>query len=244
MQSARAGLAAALFAVAMVCGCDQTASNTPQRSTTETSAPTGPTDVASQSHPQPTDDDENGSDWIEPADRELAYLDFEVTDQSGSDMALSSLTGKPTVISFMFTRCPRPDMCPLIVTTMARLQRLTEEAGIGNDVRLLLISYDPGYDTPQRLRQYGEQRGLEFTNAKMLRPSPRDTYELLTELDIAVVPNCDGTFGHFIELVLLDHQGAIASNTRGGIWDNRKVIEDLKKLLAEAKSGETAASGH
>ena len=234
---------AALIVMVTAWGCDQTQTNTSGRPTTAADRPSDLSHAVGQSRPDATGNDENHSDWIEAADRDPTYLDFEVMDQSGNSMPLSSLTGKSTAISFIFTRCPRSDMCPLIVKTMARLQRLIEKAGIESNVRLLLISYDPAYDTPKRLRQYGEQRGLKFTNAKMLRPSPRDTHELLMELDIAVVPNSDGTFGHFIELVLLDHKGAIASNTRGGIWDNRKTLEDLKELLLEANSDITAATG-
>ena len=178
------------------------------------------------------------SDWYEPDERDAIDLNFTMTDQDGRELSLQDLAGKPMAVSFIYTRCPMPNMCPLITSTMARLQRKAAEAGIDKHIHLLLITYDPAYDFPARLKTYGTQRGLRYTNAKMLRPDPDTAYELFRELDIAIAPNPagDGTFGHFMEIALIDHQSRIASNTRGGIWDNVKVLSQLQTLVNEMKS--------
>ncbi len=171
--------------------------------------------------------------WLDPASREAFDLDFKMTDQDSRSMTLEALKGKPIAMSFIFTRCPNPEMCPLIVTTLAKLQRDLEEQGLGDQVWLALLSYDPVFDTPQRLKRYGQDRGLRFTNAKMLRPDPDQFRELLHEFQIGVHYNPDGSIGHFIELLLIDRHGRFVRDYQGDIWDNAAVLEDLKTLAQE-----------
>lgn len=176
------------------------------------------------------------SAWQVPADRPAFDLDYTLTDQDGKAVKLADLRGKPIAMTFFFTRCPLPTMCPLIVTTMARLQMQLDQAGLGKDVHLLLVSYDPTHDTPEAMKKYGEDRGLVFTNAAMLRPTPEDLRGLIHEFNIGVKYYTDGSIGHFIELLVLDRDGRFVRDYTGGIWDNAKVADDLARLVAEPAS--------
>ncbi len=173
------------------------------------------------------------SSWLEPADREPFDLDFVMTDQDGRSLVLSELVGSPLAMSFIFTRCPNPNLCPVITLTMAHLQRDLETAGLAPKVRLLLMTYDPVYDTPQRLKKYGEDHGLRFTRAAMLRPEPDQFRRLLGEFQVGVDYHADGSIGHTIELLLIDGQGRFVRDYQGQIWDNALVLADLKRLVAE-----------
>ncbi len=176
--------------------------------------------------------------WLEPADRDVFYLDFAVTDQDGRELNLQDLVGKPIALTFIFTRCPSPDMCPLMTATMAGLQERVEQAGLSDRVRLVMMTYDPTYDTPARLKAYGAGRGLQFTNALMLRPDPDRFRELIDELRIGVSYNADGSIGHFIELLLIDSDGRYVRDYQGAIWGNEAVLADLKRLDAERRSAQ------
>lgn len=171
--------------------------------------------------------------WYQPDDRDELYLDLAVTDQDGAEHLLSDYVGKPIALSFIFTRCANPRMCPTITVTMARLQRDIEKAGLTDKTRVMLVSYDPVYDTPQRLKKYGSDRGFRFDNGAILRPGLDQYRELLSELSISVVPLGDGTFNHAMELLLLDAKGRFVRDYRGDIWDNAPVLADLKKLVEE-----------
>jgi len=182
------------------------------------------------------------SPWTEPVDRQGFDLDFKMTDQDGKSMQLAQWMGHPLAVSFIFTRCPMPNMCPLITLTMARLQRDLESAGLDQDVRLLLVTYDPVYDTPERLKTYGQDRGLRFTNALMLRPDVDQFRSLLLEFQVGVDYRADGSIGHFIELLLIDRQGRFVRDYQGQVWDNTAVLEDLKRLIKEPNAPSTVAS--
>ena len=168
-----------------------------------------------------------------PEEREPFDLDFPVTDQEGRAMSLNDLAGTPVALTFIFTRCPSPKMCPLMTVAMAGLEKRVEAEGLTGQVRLVLLTYDPVFDTPERLKRYGKDRGLVFTSAVMLRPEVESFRELLHEFQVGVTYNPDGSIGHFIELILIDAQGRFVRDYQGDIWDNDAVFADLKRLVAE-----------
>src|ERR1700694_3668797 len=69
--------------------------------------------------------------------------DFTLTDQDGRGVKLSDFRGQLVAVDFMYTRCPRPDVCPRLSANFARLQKR-----LGGEIMLLSISLDPQYDTP------------------------------------------------------------------------------------------------
>lgn len=171
--------------------------------------------------------------WTELADRVAFDLDYRMTDQAGRALYLRDLIGSPLALSFIYTRCPDPNMCPAMTLTMAQLQRDLEQAGLGNRVKLVLMTYDPVFDTPERLKAFGQERGLAFTNAMMLQPDADRFREVLSEFQVGVDYRADGSIGHFIELLLIDGQGRFVRDYQGQIWDNMAVLTDLKRLVAE-----------
>ena len=68
----------------------------------------------------------------------------------------------------------------------------------------------------------------------MLRPEPDEFRSLLHEFQIGVQYHPDGSIGHFIELLLIDHQGRFVRDYQGDIWDNAAVLADLARLVDEA----------
>lgn len=174
--------------------------------------------------------------WMESTDRQPFDLDFKMTNQNAQTLVLSELAGKPLAMSFIFTRCPNPNLCPLITLTMAHLQRDLESAGLAQNVTLALLTYDPIYDTPKRLHQYGLDRGLQFTNAMMLQPDAETFRQLLGEFQIGVDYQSNGSIDHFIELLIIDHQGRFVRDYQGNVWDNASVLADLKQLVNEQQA--------
>lgn len=60
---------------------------------------------------------------------------------------------KPVMLNFIFTTCTT--ICPLLTASFYQLQNeLGEES---KDVKMISISIDPEYDTPEKLRSYAER---------------------------------------------------------------------------------------
>jgi len=80
---------------------------------------------------------------------------FALVDQDGRSFTLQGFAGRVLVLTFIYTRCPLPDFCPLMVRNLETVRRRAEAEGIGGRLALLGVTLDPAFDTPALLRQYG-----------------------------------------------------------------------------------------
>jgi cytochrome oxidase Cu insertion factor (SCO1/SenC/PrrC family) len=157
-----------------------------------------------------------------------------VTDQDGRTLDLSELSTRPLALTFLYTRCTNPNRCPLVATQMGRLQKLIEAGGLEDRMRLAIVTYDPDHDTPEVLKQYGLDRGLRFTpNVLMLRPDSQQKDSFFDRLRVTVNYNAEGVNLHGLQLFLFDSKGRFVRRYQSVIWNNAKVLADLKRLAEE-----------
>ena len=172
--------------------------------------------------------------WIEPSQRQSAVSIPLFQDQEGRPVTFDDLRGAPVALSFIYTRCENERKCPLVARTMAALQAELELANVVPRPRLALITYDPEYDTPKHLKEFGEAHGLRLTDTVMLlRPEPDRKQRLFEEFNVRVNFNDRGVNLHGVQLILLDKQGRFARAHPTLIWDNDAVLADLKQLARE-----------
>ena len=85
-----------------------------------------------------------------------AVPDFRLRNQDGRTIALNQFRGQDLLITFIYTRCPLPNFCPLVTHNFAVINReLSADPAVYRKTHLLCISFDPEHDTPARLRAYG-----------------------------------------------------------------------------------------
>jgi protein SCO1/2 len=77
-------------------------------------------------------------------------------DQDGRTVTLTDFAGRVLVVTFIYTRCPLPDFCPLMVRHLERVRQRANEEGIGRGVAFLGVTLDPAFDTPGVLEAYGQ----------------------------------------------------------------------------------------
>ena len=85
-------------------------------------------------------------------DQPYRVPDVALTDTGGGDFSLAEDTDKRlTLVFFGYVRCP--DICPAVLNRLASaLTRIDDQER--EQVEVVLVSSDPAYDTPQRLRDY------------------------------------------------------------------------------------------
>lgn len=83
--------------------------------------------------------------------------DFLLVDQNGGRFSTRQFAGRVLVITFVYTRCPLPDFCPLMVKHLEAVRARTDEDAIGSRIAFLGVTLDPAFDTPAVLRAYGER---------------------------------------------------------------------------------------
>jgi protein SCO1/2 len=82
---------------------------------------------------------------------------FSLIDQTGAPFTDAALRGKVTIVDFVFTRCD--NICPVLSMKMARIQEKTFD--LSRDIKLVSISVDPSYDTPEKLTEYAKKYGAD-----------------------------------------------------------------------------------
>lgn len=169
--------------------------------------------------------------------------DGALLDTNNKAVNLRDLThSKVTVLSFIYTRCAAMKACPYATGVLGQLHNLSEKnPTLMSNLRLVSVSFDPEYDTPQRLAQYSEairnrKAGCEwcFVTAK----SRADLEPVLVAYDQAVDKRSDaadpqGPLYHTLRVFLIDRDGRIRNIYSSGTLDPRLVLADVKTLMAE-----------
>ena len=84
-------------------------------------------------------------------------VDFSLTNQDNRDVSLADLTNQVWVADIIFTRCAGP--CPRMTAQMKSLQEaLPKNSG----AKLVTLTTDPEFDTPEVLKRYGQRFGADF----------------------------------------------------------------------------------
>ncbi len=95
----------------------------------------------------------NPPQMLLPGDR---VPDATLTNQDGKTIHLSDFAGKALLVTFIYTRCPMPEFCPRLSSQFAKVNdELKKNPADYNQTHLLTISFDPKYDKPAVLREYG-----------------------------------------------------------------------------------------
>jgi protein SCO1 len=77
-----------------------------------------------------------------------------LTDVDGEPLDIRALRGSPVLVTFVFATCP--DVCPLIMSTIAQARR--QAGAAGRDTRVIAVSVDPEGDTPAVVRSFLERQ--------------------------------------------------------------------------------------
>src|SRR5712671_1326274 len=145
--------------------------------------------------------------------------------------------GQPSIVVFFYTRCDNPMKCSLTVTKLARMQKLLEAQGLADRIHTAAISYDPAFDLPERLRVYGQDRGVRMdTGHRMLRVTEdNDVLRRHFELGVNFIESLVNR--HRIEVYILDAKGRIATSFERIHWDEEQVVARTVEMLEQEECG-------
>jgi protein SCO1/2 len=161
-----------------------------------------------------------------------ALPDVALVDQDGRAFRLSELRGKAFAVTFVFTRCPMPEFCPLMMKQFQQAEAvLAADAALREKARLLTVSFDPRHDTPAVLRRFGQpfQRTTPpFTHWTLATGEDAAIRELGTSLELDYVEET-GSFTHNLRTAVVDREGRLHRLFRGNDWTPAELVAELKK---------------
>jgi len=141
--------------------------------------------------------------------------------------------GHPSIVVFFYTRCDNPLKCSLTITKLARIQQLLETQGLADQIHTAAISYDPAYDLPERIRGYGQNRGVRLDGRnRMLRAIDGiDSLRRHFKLGVNFIESLVNR--HRLEVYILDSAGRIAASFERIHWDEQQVVDRAIEVLSE-----------
>lgn len=159
--------------------------------------------------------------------------EFEYTTQNGETFGLNDLKGQWWLASFVYTNCKT--VCPVMTKNMAKLQQELKENKL--DIQIVSFSVDPEFDTPEVLKQYAQDYGVDFSNWTFLTGYQFKTIQDLsmnyfkTSLQKASPGTGNDQIAHGTSFFLVNPKGKIVKKYDGvGEEGQKQAILDIKAL--------------
>jgi protein SCO1/2 len=159
---------------------------------------------------------------------------FEFVNQDGKRVQLSQYHGKAVLLTFIYTRCPLADYCPLATHNFAEVEKaLAKTPAAYAKTHLLSISFDSDYDTPEVLRSYSKSfmakpayKHWEFvTIPKATRAKVAGFFNLFVNEE-------DGQIVHSMTTAVIAPDGSVRRWYNSNDWKPADVLADLTQSAA------------
>jgi protein SCO1 len=169
---------------------------------------------------------------VDPLEVGDAIPDYKFTNQLGAPISLAQFKGRALGLTFIFTRCPFPTFCPRMNQNFQKVEKLLK-AKSAPAWMLLSVSFDPAWDTPERLRQYATPY-VSDTNHWQFVTSDMWTIDGITEQfgmtfyreTPTALPN------HNLRTVVIDARGRVQKVFTGNEWTPEEFAEEMAKAAA------------
>jgi protein SCO1/2 len=170
----------------------------------------------------------------------LAMPNAQLVNQDGKRVNLDDYRGKVLVLSFIYTRCPLPEYCPLIASNFVAIEKeLQKNPDHFARTHLLNISIDPDNDKPAVLRAYGEplvrrNDQVQFDHWEFLTGLPAEIQKVAAFFGLDYFPE-KGQITHSLRTAIITSDGKVYQVYRGNDWRVAQLQADLNKLLNDGK---------
>jgi len=167
----------------------------------------------------------------------LPVADFSLTNQNGKAVSLADLRGKVWVADIIFTRCPGP--CLRMTHQMKELQDALPK---NSSTRLISLTTDSDYDTPEVLKTYAMKNGADASRWTFLTGDKKNVNHLAVDsLKLSAVEKKpeervtpDDLWVHSTIFVVVDKHAQLRGVFQTG-GDDVSWPEEKSKLLAAVK---------
>jgi len=160
--------------------------------------------------------------------------DFELTDQRRRAVRLSELAGRVVAVTFIYTRCPLPDVCPRLSSNFARLQERFR-ARLGRDLTLFSITFDPQHDRPDVLADHARGWKAEPEGWRFLTGTLDEVRRVCGLFGVDFWPD-EGLITHSMRTAIIDRQGRLAANLTGNQFTASELGDLVETVLKDSRT--------
>jgi protein SCO1/2 len=159
-----------------------------------------------------------------------ALPEFRLTDDQSREITRETYAGKPLLLTFIFTRCPLPNFCPLMSRNFETIrQGIADDPLLASQVRFLTISFDSEFDKPEILHQYANVHTKDHDAWRFASGTPGQV-DRLTQAFSVYIQREGGTFSHGLCTALVGPDGVIRKLWRGNNWEASEAVAALREM--------------
>lgn len=157
--------------------------------------------------------------------------DVALIDEHDKRRSLSEWKGTTTLITFIYTRCPLPQFCPLMDLNFEALQRgIAADPALKGRVKLVSVTIDPAYDTPAVLAAHAAHVRADPSVWTFLTGDVHTIDHLAAQFGVGVLrdPQQATNITHNLRTTLIGADGKIRKIYSGNEWKPADLLADLK----------------
>ena len=161
-----------------------------------------------------------------------AAPDVRLVDQDGHERHLADWRGKTLAVTFIYTRCPLPDYCPLMDRQFGVVQKaMLENAALGERVHLLSVSFDPTFDTPAVLKEHAARASAQPEAWSFVTGNADDLSRFGSRFGVAVLKDEPqaADIVHNLRTAVIDREGRLTTVFPGNDWDAKDLLKEIRR---------------
>jgi protein SCO1/2 len=158
--------------------------------------------------------------------------DTVLQDESGQPRRLTDWRDRAIAVTFIYTRCPMPEFCPLMERQFAEAQRLiASDPALAGAVHLVAVTFDPQHDTPDVLKAHARARGVDPRVWTYLTGTPAAIENIASRFGVSVMRDQTDreTLTHNLRTAVIDPRGRLVKIYSGSDWTAATLVEDLRE---------------
>tara|TARA_B100000029_G_scaffold277524_1_gene271962 strand:- start:4495 stop:5334 length:840 start_codon:yes stop_codon:yes gene_type:complete len=144
-------------------------------------------------------------------------------------VSLSDSDGKLRLISFIFTRCPMPNMCPAVVLKNSYLA----EQFKNDQIEFIIISFDYLFDSPSIMKLNYSSYKNKHSNLQFYSSwnNINSIYSIAGQSFVRFWGIEENDIGHSLRSILVDNERRLLLSYDGLDWKPEKAAKDIKNIL-------------
>jgi protein SCO1 len=154
-------------------------------------------------------------------------------DQDNRRRAMSEWRGSATLLTFIYTRCPLPNFCPLMDRHFAAIQQtIASDSSLTGKAKLLSISFDPDHDSPAVLLAHARRLKADPSVWTFLTGDRVTLDRFAAKFGVGLIRPADTTeITHNLRTMLIGPDGRLVRIYPGNEWSPSKVLDDLRATI-------------
>ena len=164
---------------------------------------------------------------VEPLEVGDKMTNYPFTNSLGEKIELNDFAGQAYAFSFIFTRCPFPNFCPRMNINFEKAyQQLTSLENAPTNWHLVSISFDPEFDTPERLKEYSATYKPDPKKWSWVTGAMIEIDAITEQLGLTFAFE-NNTINHNLRTVVVDKNGIIRHIFWGNDWTPEELVKEI-----------------